>query len=148
MIKKILITTDFSEESFKAFSLEKFGFDLKNIEILLTSVFDETIMPTNLMVNIPNYQNLISDAKEAAEQKLDELKSKFPSEVKVTTKLISCLSPCIGTEITSFASEHGVDTIVISSHGRGAIGTLFLGSVAQKVISSAKCPVLVIPKNS
>lgn len=148
MTKKILITTDFSEESFKAFSLEKFGFDLNNIEVLLVSVFDETIMPSNLMINIPNYQTLISEAKQASEKRLEELKDKFAKGIKVTTRLISVPSPCVGTEITNLANEDKVDTIVISSHGKGAIGTLFLGSVAQKVISLAKCPVLVIPKNS
>ena len=51
-----------------------------------------------------------------------------------------------GIVISKWATENGVNLIVVASHGRGAIGNFFLGSVAQKIIKNAECPVMVIPK--
>ena len=47
-------------------------------------------------------------------------------------------------EICRLAEEIGADMIVIGTHGRGAVARALLGSVAQKVVRSAKVPVLSI----
>jgi nucleotide-binding universal stress UspA family protein len=47
-------------------------------------------------------------------------------------------------EITRFASECNVDLIVMGTHGRGAVGHALMGSVAEKVVRSAPCPVLTV----
>jgi nucleotide-binding universal stress UspA family protein len=47
-------------------------------------------------------------------------------------------------EILRVADERGVDQIVMGTHGRGAVGTLLLGSVAQRVVHQAKVPVLLV----
>lgn len=47
-----------------------------------------------------------------------------------------------GDEILSFASSHPVDLIVMGTHGRTGWGRLLYGSVAEKVIRHAECPVL------
>lgn len=47
-------------------------------------------------------------------------------------------------EITRAAAEHNVDLIIVGTHGRGAIAHLLLGSVAEKVVRSAPCPVLTV----
>jgi nucleotide-binding universal stress UspA family protein len=47
-------------------------------------------------------------------------------------------------ELLNFASERKADLIVLGTHGRGAMGHLFLGSVAERVVRRAKCPVLTV----
>jgi len=47
-------------------------------------------------------------------------------------------------EIVRFAKEKGVDLIVIGSQGKQGIARLLLGSVAEKVIRTAGCKVLVV----
>jgi nucleotide-binding universal stress UspA family protein len=47
-------------------------------------------------------------------------------------------------EILRIAAEQGVDQIAMGTHGRGALGTLFIGSVAQRVLHGAQVPVLLV----
>ena len=47
-------------------------------------------------------------------------------------------------EIVAYAEEHGADMIVIPSHGHSGVKRALLGSVAERVIRHANCPVLVL----
>jgi nucleotide-binding universal stress UspA family protein len=55
-----------------------------------------------------------------------------------------------GTEIAVFAKQVSADLIVMSSHGRSGLSRLLLGSVAERVLRLAECPVLVVrgPKHA
>ena len=46
--------------------------------------------------------------------------------------------------INTFAKDAGVDLIVMGTHGRGAITHLLMGSVAERVVRTAPCPVLTV----
>jgi universal stress protein A len=47
-------------------------------------------------------------------------------------------------EIVGYAEAQHIDLIVIGTHGRGPIGHMLLGSVAEKVVRRAPCPVLTV----
>lgn len=49
-----------------------------------------------------------------------------------------------GTEIVRVARLLGIDQIVMGTHGRGSLGSLFLGSVAQRVVHLSTLPVLLV----
>ncbi len=49
-----------------------------------------------------------------------------------------------GTRIADHARDAGAGLIVISSHGRSGLSRLMLGSVAERVVRLAHCPVLVL----
>lgn len=49
-------------------------------------------------------------------------------------------------EIVRHATGCGAQAIVVGSHGRGFVGRFLLGSVAERVLRQATCPVLVVPK--
>lgn len=49
-----------------------------------------------------------------------------------------------GLEITEYATQHHADLIVVPSHGYHGIKRFVLGSVAERVIRHADCPVLVL----
>ncbi|MBL8854304.1 MAG: universal stress protein [Planctomycetaceae bacterium] len=51
-----------------------------------------------------------------------------------------------GLSITDYAKDHGAELIVISSHGHTGLSRLLLGSVAERVVRLAHCPVLVLRK--
>ena len=48
------------------------------------------------------------------------------------------------SEILDYAKANNIDLIVIPSHGRTGLGRFFLGSVAERIIRFAHCPVLVL----
>lgn len=52
-----------------------------------------------------------------------------------------------GSEICDFAEEHKCDCIVIPSHGRTGLQHLLIGSVAERVVRLAHCPVVVLRSN-
>ena len=47
-------------------------------------------------------------------------------------------------EILRYANENNVDLIVMGTHGRGPLGHVVLGSVAERVVRKAPCPVLTV----
>jgi nucleotide-binding universal stress UspA family protein len=49
-------------------------------------------------------------------------------------------------DVIRYAQSHKIDLIVMGTYGRGFLGHLILGSVAEKVIRKASCPVLVVRK--
>jgi len=49
-----------------------------------------------------------------------------------------------GHEVADYAKEEKADLIVISSHGYGFLKHLLLGSVAERIVRLAHCPVLVL----
>jgi nucleotide-binding universal stress UspA family protein len=46
--------------------------------------------------------------------------------------------------VTNAEAEYGADLVIMSTHGRTGLSHLLLGSVAEQVIRTARCPVLVI----
>jgi nucleotide-binding universal stress UspA family protein len=46
--------------------------------------------------------------------------------------------------IIDYAREHEVDLIIMGTHGRGALGHILMGSVAERVVRLAPCPVLTV----
>jgi nucleotide-binding universal stress UspA family protein len=51
------------------------------------------------------------------------------------------------TSIVEMAEREGADLIVMSTHGRTGLSHILLGSVTEKVVARAPCPVLVIPSH-
>ena len=47
--------------------------------------------------------------------------------------------------IVNWANDNAIDVIVISTHGRSGLPRMILGSVTEKVLRKARCPVLAIP---
>jgi nucleotide-binding universal stress UspA family protein len=47
-------------------------------------------------------------------------------------------------EILRYANDNGIHLIVMGTHGRGPLGHMVLGSVAERVVRKAPCPVLTV----
>jgi nucleotide-binding universal stress UspA family protein len=53
-------------------------------------------------------------------------------------------SNATASAIVSYAASGRIDLIVIGTHGRGGMARLLLGSVAERVVRTAPCPVLTV----
>ena len=54
------------------------------------------------------------------------------------------ISDAPADEIVGYARDEGMDLIVMGTHGRKAVAHLLLGSVAERVVRTAPCPVLTV----
>ena len=56
--------------------------------------------------------------------------------------------PPYNKNIVEVAAREGVDMIVMSTHGRTGLDHFLLGSVAEKVLARAPCPVLILSQRA
>jgi nucleotide-binding universal stress UspA family protein len=80
---------------------------------------------------------------EDAEERLAGLTADWMIDPRSITRAVACGTPA--AEIVRYAGEQGADAIVLGSHGHGLVRRFMLGSVADRVIRHASCPVLVVP---
>jgi nucleotide-binding universal stress UspA family protein len=63
-------------------------------------------------------------------------------ELNALAVVFTSVSPA--TAITDYARVHDIDLIVMGTHGRGAVSHFLMGSVAERVVRTAPCPVLTV----
>ena len=139
-LKRILVPSDFSEYSSNAvlYGCElaaKFDAELH----LLHAVELVPITYTEGAYFSPESQAEIT--RDAA-NRLSELPDAAWCEKLNVTRATVEGHPFV--QIIRYAKENDIDLIVIGSHGRGAIAHMLLGSVAEKVVRKAPCPVLTV----
>jgi len=136
-LKTILVPTDFSEPSANALRYarafaETFNTALHLLHVLEVPVFTGWEAPPLVL------EDLEQGARNQLELLLTaEERQKFRAQLVLLTG-----SPFV--EIVRYAREKDVDLIVMGTHGRGPIAHMLLGSVAEKVVRKAPCPVLTV----
>lgn len=145
--KKILCPTDFSEPSYEALRLANqlalsFSAKLCLVHVVApVPVLQAPAAPSTF--NIPAYQQELVESSERSLQKL--VKESVAEELEAR--------PIVAygdeaSEIVRIAGEEEVDLIVIATHGHTGFRHLIFGSVAEKVVRLAPCPVLTIRASS
>jgi nucleotide-binding universal stress UspA family protein len=146
-VQKILITTDLSAESKVALPFgreiaQKFG-----AQIALVLVGQELLaVPASYGLELPMYLDpaVQREIDERLRQDLERFKSaEFGAQQVQSIFKAGEISPADG--ILAVADELGADLIVMASHGRSGVSRVLLGSVAERVLRHAKCPVLIVP---
>ncbi|MEZ5943733.1 MAG: universal stress protein [Planctomycetaceae bacterium] len=142
-LQKILVPTDFSDFSNHAV---RYGCEFAkrfNAELHLVSVVEDVypLVPESGML-LPTAANYLNELKTAAEQTLaTRPDSAWVEGVSVKREVL------IGTaflEIIRYAKDEDIDLIVIGTHGRTGLVHVLMGSVAEKVVRKAPCPVLTV----
>ena len=154
MYKKILVPTDGSEFAKKAQRHALFLAKVSGAEIVAVSVtennfvnglpLDDEIYQLNQVLNERSedeiYQ-LNQVLNERSEENLKEFDKLNEDDIKIT-HVIREGSPA--RVILEVANEEQVDLIVMGSSGKSGFDRFIMGSVADKVVNSAKCAVLVV----
>lgn len=139
---KMLIAVDGSPHAQRAIEavarMFRAGVDL---EVHLLNVRDPQIYYGELPVlNLEE----IEAAQKAAQDALLADAQKRAIELGLRVRSLHAAVGLPAAEIVRLAVEIGVDQIVLGTHGRGAMGSLFLGSVAQRVAHLSSLPVLLV----
>jgi universal stress protein A len=140
-LRHILVPTDFSAGSNEAFATAVgFALDtgaritLFHVGHVPTQIFPDMIMTLGAEV--------IHDIEHQADELLEQLCARAR-----TAGVDAEWQTSIGTtheEICARAAQLGVDLIVIGTHGHTGLSHVLLGSVAEKVVRKAPCPVLTV----
>jgi nucleotide-binding universal stress UspA family protein len=141
-VRHILAPTDFSEYSMDAISYalelaQKFGAKLSLLHVVELPPYPiEGLVPSTMGGDLLN--DLERQASAELAQVLPEAKD---ARIEVTRSVV------IGSplrKIIETAEAEKVDLIVMATHGRTGLSHLMMGSVAERVVRTAPCPVLTI----
>ena len=133
---KVLIPVDFSEQSIRAVDTAlAIAGQASGVHVLHVIEDLTPAHPGELYGTIDN--------ETRAKHAVDALQKQFADE-KYAGLNIETVCGAPGAEIPEQAKELGVDLIVMPSHGRTGISRLLIGSVAERAIRHAHCPVLVL----
>lgn len=139
MYKKILVPTDGSEFAKKAQRHALFLAKVSGADLIAVSVTENNFV-NGLPLDDEVYQ-LNQILKERSEENLEEF-DKLNEDGLEITHVIREGSPA--KVILEVAQEEAVDLIVMGSSGKSGFDRFIMGSVADKVVNSAKCAVLVV----
>lgn len=136
--QKIVVPVDFSEDSFAAIdtALELVAGPSSLHIVYVLPVFDPA--EPDVVWSTVNDETRRRHGEQALRERLSDSKYKGVN--------LHVLFGEPGHKITELASSEGAELIVLSSHGRTGISRLLIGSVAEKVVRLAHCPVLVLRK--
>jgi nucleotide-binding universal stress UspA family protein len=140
-LQNILVPTDFSECSDAAL---RYGLELArafnaNLHVLHV-VQDPYTQPWAAEAFPAAIGDLLTDWQKQSEKRLLE---SIPVADRRRVK-VSCSIASPYGEILRYAVNDKIDLIVMGTHGRGPLAHMLLGSVAEKVVRRAPCPVLTV----
>lgn len=140
--RRILAPTDFSPESAAAWETAQALARALDAELVLLHVQSEAPLYGEGVYSTQRLRELYAAAREWAEKTLEEMAAAArASGLRVQTRLRT------GTphaEIVAAVAEEGADLVVIGTHGRGGLDRALLGSVADRVVRRAPCPVVTV----
>lgn len=134
-LKKILCPIDFSDPSYEALKVANESASYFSAELYLVHV----IPPVHVVPAPPLYQQQL---EESAENSLNEISKTRVSKNLQIRQIIEHGDPA--AEIVRIAAEEKIDLLIIATHGQSGWRQFIFGSVADKVVRLAQCPVLTI----
>ena len=145
-LKHVLTTTDLTPESLEAvrYAAELAGRDSAELAILYVpptlEITYSHITPTKAM------QEMEKEIRDAAEARLGAWIDENLGKDTAVSVLLRDGVP--DEEICRTASELGASVIVMATRGRKGLAHALLGSVTERVIGKAPCPVIVVPPSA
>ncbi len=134
--QKIIVPVDFSEFSFEALDRAMEIATEQTCVHVVHVVLPMSVMEPGMLYGEITDETRIENVEKHLKQQL--------SEKKLTNVVVHAMIGDPGRQIVEYADRESADLIVISSHGHGFMKHLFLGSVAERVVRMAHCPVMVL----
>lgn len=143
-MKKILVPTDFSEVAGKALRCAIHVAHKANAEIIMLNVMD---FPGHLLDSSPYNQyvhslnSFIDDLRKESKEGLKKQISNIKTDVNIRTFSEAGVPKDL---IVQYVEEHNIDMIVMGTNGASGLKEILVGSVTEKVLRHASCPVLTV----
>jgi len=138
MFESIVYATDGSDHAKKALIYTRDLAKLHNAKLFIVHVYSRV----SDFLDYKEYDTILGHRIAAGEKIIEEAGKEFEnSGLKYQTELLE--SP-VAEAIMNVSETRDADLIVIGARGMSSLQGLLLGSVSQKVIQHATCPVLVV----
>lgn len=142
-IHKILVPLDFSDQSKKALAYAVAFARQFGAKLSLIAVVEPRVYPVDTVVIPPAMEDMTTSAVEGARESLANIRNSIdlPGGM-VEEPLVVVGRPY--AEIAQAAARVGADLIIMATHGYTGLKHVYLGSVTERVVRHAPCPVLVV----
>jgi nucleotide-binding universal stress UspA family protein len=143
-VKRLVVATDFSDDADRALAVairfaRAFGAEVELVHVYPMAAAGVTSPIPGVVPMPPPGPDILDGIQRALDARA----------IRVRDAGVECLTANpqgnAADEIVAHANRVAADLIVTGTHGRSGIRKVLLGSVAERVLSKARCPVLVIP---
>jgi nucleotide-binding universal stress UspA family protein len=144
-LKKVLVATDFGDASAAALHYGRaiaraFGAKLH----LLHVTEDLALTAFSGVEGYATFPEEIQEDINRAERQQTEALLTEDDRRDLNAEAVTLTSQRTAATIAEYARRNAIDLIVVGTHGRGALARLMVGSVAERVVRTAPCPVLTV----
>ncbi len=139
---EILVPVDFSSQSLAAIPLARELASMTGARIRMLHVIEEVVHPAFYNAGAFSIYDIQPDVEERA---LEHLKDAYTRQYGPAVPVVfEVISGHAAAEIVAAARVGNSGMIVMATHGLGGMAHVFLGSVAERVVRMATCPVLTV----
>lgn len=139
---KILVPVDFSDYSADALHHARELASRFDAELHLLHVIEPWPPAASVTAEAyPLYHDYVLQVNARSTQQLTDLAATFAGSTPIRH---ATRAGHVQQEIVKYIEEEGIDLVVLGTHGRSGISHWFMGSVAERVVRFAPCPVLVV----
>jgi nucleotide-binding universal stress UspA family protein len=117
------------------------GFNVRDVIFVRVVETDESPSLDERLVD-PKYLDLEEKMRSAAVAYLNRIRERF--EQGATTVHLGVFVGRVAEKLVDCAEQRDVDLIIMATHGRSGISRWFMGSIAEKLLRSAKVPVFMV----
>jgi universal stress protein A len=142
-LKKILVGTDFSQPSAVALEYGRHLARTFNASLHVLHVVEFMSARYYVDAGYIDFSDLQKRLEESARQELDAAVTDDDRRTLRATAAIRT-SGAPARAIVEYAADEGIDLIVMGTHGRSGVSRVLMGSVAERVVRTAPCPVLTV----
>jgi len=142
LFEQILVPVDFSEHSNKALGFAKEIADSYGANIQILHVIEDTIHPAFSLSGKSSIFDLVPRIEEDCRRRIEKLIQETGVSKENTEIIVK--GGQAANDIIKFAKDNSSDLVVIATHGLTGIEHLLLGSVTEKVVRMAHCPVFTV----
>lgn len=143
-IKRILVATDFSEQSEFAIKKALYLAEATKAHLTILHVAKKSVLE-NLFGKISTVKKVLITPEEKALLLLQKQVNKFSkNKFKLDYSILTGDHP--GFKIIKYAKNNKTDLLIMGAHGRYSLHDWFVGTTAEYVVKKTICPVLIIKK--